>query len=164
MPLLKKAFERKLDTNARKKIGFSTFSKEATNQIRILLEFSARIGVYASKSGALWWCNYPTGIDESRINSQHLERIYLSQRVRVQPSVYHEVWTRDRRKKVKKEDKLFSSHFLIHSEVMRMNKRNQVTKIPCTGKIVTCTRLWIAILANEVKCHYCASVSTISSY
>ena len=66
--------------------------------------------------------------------------------------------------KESKEDKLFSSHLLIHSEVMHMNKKNQVTKIPCTGKIVTCARLWIAILADEVKCHYCASVSTISLY
>ena len=43
---------------------------------------------------AVWWCNYPTVIDESCINSVKLERIYLTQRFCLQPSAHHKVWTR----------------------------------------------------------------------
>ena len=61
-------------------------ARQQQNKIRILLEFSGRIGVCSSNSGALWWCNTSSGIDEPCINPIQLERIHLSQRLSITQS------------------------------------------------------------------------------
>ena len=55
-----------------------------------------------------------------------MKSIYLPQVLRVVNVLSHEQVSWQEESKVKKEDQLFSSRFLIHSEVMHTNERSQV--------------------------------------
>ena len=143
----RKHSKRKSD-DAHKKIGFVIFNKAATKRDSNIAWIQKENWCMFVQFSAYRWCNHPTGIDESCVNSVQLERIYLSQRFCLQPSFYHKVWTRGKRKK--REGKLFSSRLLIHSEVMHTKRKDRVKinqnqemfiitaigetiKTPCTG-------------------------------
>ena len=152
-------------------------ARQQQNKIRILLEFSVRIGVCSSDSGALWWCNTSSGMDEQCNNPIQLERIHLSQRLSITQSGLvaggkeseegrHTVFFTlldsfgsDAHEREEPSDD-FSRRIKVPYESHWRGDQNAVYWV----KIVRCTRLWIAILANEVKCHCCASISATSMH
>ena len=140
-PLLEKAFERKLGRRCTRRLDSLPSARQQQNEIRILLEFSVRIGVHSSNLGTLvkqqfnrnWWIMYWfRTIGENLSITEVLFTIKcLSQSL--------DTWQEERR--VRKEDELFSSRLLIHSEVMHMKRKDQV-KIIRDQEKVHCHSYW----------------------
>ena len=151
-------------------------ARQQKNKIRILLEFSVRIGVCSSNSCA-FWCNTSSGIYEPCINLIQLERIHLSQRLSITQSgliaggkeseegrhtVFFTLLDSFGSDAHEREEPIddYSRRIKVPYESHLRGDQNRVYWV----EIVRCTRLWIAILANEVKCHCCASISATSTH
>ena len=76
-----------LGTNVHEKIGFH-YVQQGSNKTRFeyCLNSLSELAYVRGNSGALWWCNTSSGIDEPCINPIQLERIHLSQRLSITQS------------------------------------------------------------------------------
>ena len=136
-----------LDEDVHKKIGFVTFSKAATKRDSkiawIQRENWCTFEQFRHTGGATIqpWIMYEFRTIGQNLSSTELLRLF---------TIKCPSQSLDSQRRVRKEDKLVSSRLLIHSEVMHMNRKNQVkiiryqekstitvigemTRMPCTG-------------------------------
>ena len=100
--------------------------RQQHDEIRVLPRFKKRIVDIRAIQGPTGGVTLKTDINRSCDDSIQLKSIYLPQVLRVVKVLSHEQVSRQEESKVKKEDHLFSSRYLIHSEVMHMKERSQV--------------------------------------